>query len=282
MPPPTALRVMMGAERAALAAQIAEQRPDAQRSWGMVAPRALLLRRAGNPRKLRGYAEGSFAVQEEGAQVVALALGAQPGERVADLCAGHGGKTALLAEQVGATGHVTAVDLDERKLERVAPELQRQGLSEVPFAHAAIDLAAGIGELAAASFERVLVDAPCTGLGTLHRRPELLLRLGPGDPARMAELQAAILANAAKLVRSGGALAYAVCSPTAEEGAQVADRFERAHPDFVRYRGPWPDGIGRLQCDSDGILRVGPWLGDPEWGSPDAYQVVRWRRVPKS
>ena len=99
--PPLCVRVRGDVDREALVAELRAARPEASIALGELSPRAILLRRAGDPRKLPGFAEGRFVVQEEGAQLVALALGALPGERVADLCAGHGGKTMLLAEAVG-------------------------------------------------------------------------------------------------------------------------------------------------------------------------------------
>ena len=274
--PPIGLRVSAGRDIDAIATAIAAARPDAELARGL-APRALRVRRAGDPRGLPGYAEGDLSVQEEGSQLLALALGAEPGETVADLCAGHGGKTTLLAERVGPRGSITAVDVDERKLERIAPELARLGRSDVRVPTAAVDLGVGIGELAPASFDRVLVDAPCAGLGTLHRRPEILLRLTPDDLPRLGELQLRILEHAASLVRPGGVLAYSVCSPTRDEGALVAERFERLHGAFTRS----PDGPAartKIPADRDGILRLGPWLGDGAWGAPDAYQLVSWVR----
>ena len=133
----------------------------------------------------------------------------------------------------------------------------------------ALDLTVGTGGLDA-SFDRVLVDAPCTGLGTVHRRPELLLRLGPEDPARMAALQTRILTTAASLVRPGGLLVYAVCSPTDEEGRDVADALEERVAGLTRLPSSPGDPIS---ADEDGISRIGPWAE-----GADAYQVVRWTR----
>jgi 16S rRNA (cytosine967-C5)-methyltransferase len=120
------------------------------------------------------------------------------------------------------------------------------------------------------------VDAPCTGLGTLRRRPELLLRVGEGDPARLAELQVAILARAVRLVRPGGVLLYAVCSPTLAEGPEVAARLESEVPGLSR---EWDSGVLALDVapDADGVVRLGPWMGGEDADSPDAYQLVRWR-----
>jgi 16S rRNA (cytosine967-C5)-methyltransferase len=275
LPPPLALRLRAGVAAAELAAELRAARPQAEWTQGRVSPLALLLRRAGDPRALPGYEQGRFAVQEEGAQAVALCLGAEPGEAVADLCAGHGGKSALLAERVGVRGELLAVDVDERKLQRIGPELARLGLCDVPVQTRAIDLTVGVGGVAP-RFDRVLVDAPCTGLGTLRRRPELLLRLSQSDPERLAAVQLAILERAVRLVRPGGVLLYAVCSPTASEGPEVAARFESMTPGLRR---EWSDsGLAiAVEPDRDGVVRLGPWLGGVDADSPDVYQLVRWR-----
>jgi 16S rRNA (cytosine967-C5)-methyltransferase len=276
LPPPLALRVSASVSRDELGARLVAVRPGLELQPGQLSPHALLLRRAGDPRALPGYAEGEFCVQEEGAQVVACCLGALPGEVIADLCAGHGGKTVLLAEAVGRAGEVTAVDLDERKLERIPKELERLRLDSSRVSLRAIDLRVGLGGLTA-RFDRVLVDAPCTGLGTLRRRPELLLRVSETDPARLAQEQLAILRQAARLVRPGGVLLYAVCSPMPEEGAEVASRLEAELPSLARCRDAGDFGLPGLVPDPDGVLRLGPWLGGLDADSPDVYQVVRWR-----
>jgi 16S rRNA (cytosine967-C5)-methyltransferase len=228
---------------------------------GKLSPRAILVRGAGDPRALAGYAEGAFGVQEEGSQVLASLVGAQTGEHVADVCAGHGGKTAVLARAVGATGRVVALDLHQSKLDRIAPELKRLKIA-TPIETRAADLTVGTAGLAPGTFDRVLVDAPCTGLGTLARRPEILLRITPADPARMADTQRAVLRTAATLVRPGGRLVYAVCSPTAEEGAEVIRGFLSDTPNAAIVR---PDGV-----DEDGILRIGPWAD----ATTDAYTAA--------
>jgi 16S rRNA (cytosine967-C5)-methyltransferase len=218
IPPPIALRSRI--DRDALRARL---EGAGVRVENGLAPASLLVYGAGDPRKLPGYAAGDFAVQEEGAQLVALEVGARPGERIADLCAGHGGKTMLLAEAVGERGHVVAVDLHESKLEALERERERLGIAPV-IETEAIDLTVGLGGLPAESFDRVLVDAPCTGAGTIHRRPELLLRLEPADVARLAAVQTSILARALELAKPGGTVVYAVCSPFEAEGRGVVDR----------------------------------------------------------
>lgn len=244
LPPPIGLRVT--GDRDAFAAQI-----EGEVEKSALVPQGLAVRGVGDPRKLPGYAEGAFALQEIGSQRVVELLSVQPGERVADLCCGHGGKTLALAERVGAGGKVVAVDLYEEKLQRLELERQRLGVDESLIETHAIDLTRGLGGLEEASFDRVLVDAPCTGLGTIHRRPELALRLEPSDPARLGELQRTIVANAARLVRDGGTLALATCSAAYEEGLALEDAVD-GEPTFEQ---------------------IGPWLGE----ELDAYQVLVWR-----
>lgn len=169
----------------------------------------------------------SFYVQEEGSQALALALGVRPGERVLDVCAGRGQKTSLLAQALGPTGELVATDLHEAKLHELAQRFEALGLSEP--VRAAVDWSRGPGSVSG-SFDAILVDAPCTGIGTLRRRPDLLLRREPADLERLPELQRAILGNAARLLAPGGRLLYAVCSVLDEEGPQVVDALVAAEP----------------------------------------------------
>lgn len=160
----------------------------------------------------------SFYVMEEGSQALALALAVQPGERVLDTCAGRGQKTALLA-QTGPR-ELVATDLHDTKLDELGARFERLGLP-VP-TRAAVDWSRGPGSVTG-PFDAILVDAPCTGIGTLRRRPDLLLRRAPEDLQRLPELQRAILAHAAQLLAPGGRLVYAVCSVLVEEGSAVVD-----------------------------------------------------------
>jgi 16S rRNA (cytosine967-C5)-methyltransferase len=192
-----------------------------QAERGRASPRARIVQGVGDPRSLPGYAEGAFVVEEEGSQLVALAVGARPGERVLDACAGHGQKASLLAEAVGPTGTLWAADLHPEKLRRLVEEFARLHLPEP--ATAAVDWTVGSGAVPG-GFDRVLVDAPCSGTGTLRRRPEIALRLGPDDPERLAELAERILRAAARLARPGGRVVFAVCSVLGEEGEAVVAR----------------------------------------------------------
>ncbi|MGC4091010.1 MAG: transcription antitermination factor NusB [Polyangiaceae bacterium] len=185
------------------------------------AARTRRIERRGDPKQLPGYAEGAFVIQEEGAQLVGMLLGARPGERVLDACAGRGQKSSLLAEQVGPTGEVFACDLHPAKLSALASEFERLRL---PAARtAAVDWSVGVAAVPE-GFDRVLVDAPCSGTGTLRHRPEIVGRLGPEDPARLASLSESILRAAATRARPGGRVLFAVCSVLTAEGEAVVER----------------------------------------------------------
>ncbi|MGE0785175.1 MAG: transcription antitermination factor NusB [Sandaracinaceae bacterium] len=250
-PPPLGLRVTRGDPGAALEA-LRAARPDATFEASALVPGAILARGAGDPRALPGYAEGTLAVQELGSQRVAQQLGAEPGERIADLCCGHGTKTLSLAADVGERGSIDAVDLYEEKLAALEVERARLGIDPARVRTHAVDLTRGLGGLPEGGFDRVLLDAPCTGLGTVRRRPELMLRLREDDPARLGELQRALAENAKRLVRPGGVLLVATCSGTRAEGAALAEAIG-----------------GELDA-------IGPWLGEPM----DGYQTILWRRGP--
>ncbi len=172
-----------------------------------------------DPRRLAAVQQGRAVVQDEASMHVARATGAGPGERILDLCAGPGGKTTHLAGLVGPTGRVVAVELHEhraRLIERAAASLQ-----------VAVDVRVGdatdppLG--ADEKFDAVLVDAPCTGLGTGRRRPEIRWRRGPDDVAELAELQRRLLLAATRHLAPGGRLTYSVCTWTAGETDGVAD-----------------------------------------------------------
>lgn len=273
-PPSIDLRVRADVERDAVAESIGAAQPDAVVSPTMLSPYGLRISGAGDPRALPGYEEGAFAVQEEGAQLVGLLLEAQPGERVLDACAGRGGKTAQLVEAVGASGSVVATDLHEHRLEQISAELVRLRLDPARLEVACVDWTVGKGTVQG-EFDRVLVDAPCTGLGTLRRRPEILLRAGHDDAARMGETQRRVLETAASLVRPGGTLLYAVCSPLSDEGSGVMEHADLPGFDLQAGRA---SHLKSLYFGSDGGLDVGPWVpGAGTWA--DAYQVYMWVNV---
>ena len=168
---------------------------------------------------------GVIEVQDEGSQLLALLTGARRGEMVADFCAGAGGKTLALGAQMRNTGRLYAVDVSGHRLARLAPRLERSGLANVHAMQIAHERDERLDRLAG-KLDRVLVDAPCTGLGTLRRHPDLKWRQTEADLAALGLTQRAILAAAARLVKPGGHLVYATCSPLAAENEAVAGEFD--------------------------------------------------------
>lgn len=221
VPPPLGLSLRKGEDREAVLETLRRAAPDGVFEAGKASPRAILVRGAGDARRLPGAGE-SWIVQEEGAQVVALALGAKPGEKVLDACAGRGNKTWLLAGEVGPEGIVDAADLYSSKLDRLREGPAGLGARKT----FAVDWAARAGAIAdvPTDYDRVLVDAPCSGVGTLRRRPEIALQRTPEDVKRLSELQVAIARSAGTRVKDGGMLVFAVCSVLRDEAEEVVER----------------------------------------------------------
>jgi 16S rRNA (cytosine967-C5)-methyltransferase len=177
------------------------------------------------------FKNGAIEVQDEGSQVLAQILGAKRGEMVVDFCAGAGGKTLALGAQMRNTGRLYAFDVSEKRLAKLKPRLARSGLSNVHPVAIAHERDAKIKRLAG-KIDRVLVDAPCSGMGTLRRNPDVKWRQPPEAIGEMHDKQVAILDGAARLVKSGGRLVYATCSLLKEENDAVAAQFIETHPDF--------------------------------------------------
>jgi 16S rRNA (cytosine967-C5)-methyltransferase len=201
------------------------------------------------------YRDGSFAVQAEASQIVAHLLAPPPGATVVDCAAAPGGKSAHLAEIVGTKGRVIALDLNWTGLKQARSIAARLGHRNIQFARC--DTAAAL-PLRRHTFHYVLLDAPCTGLGTLREHPEIRWRLRPDDFARMAEVQARMLENAAALVAIGGVIVYAVCSLAPAEGEMVVSGFLTRHPEFGI-------DVDAIRCeplaeliDADGFMRTRP------------------------
>jgi 16S rRNA (cytosine967-C5)-methyltransferase len=174
---------------------------------------------------------GEIEIQDEGSQLVAMLVDARPGERVVDFCAGAGGKTLAIAAQMANKGHVVACDVLDKRLKRAAERFRRAGLHNIETRPLASETDRWV-KRHRASFDRVLVDAPCSGTGTWRRNPDARWRpLGPGLD-NLLPLQASILASAARLVKPGGRLVYATCSMLAEENEVQVGAFLAASPDF--------------------------------------------------
>jgi len=177
------------------------------------------------------FKEGAIEVQDEGSQVLAQLLGARRGEMVVDFCAGAGGKTLAIGAIMRNTGRLYAFDVSEKRLAKLKPRVARSGLSNVHPVVIAHERDAKVKRLAG-KIDRVLVDAPCSGMGTLRRNPDVKWRQQADGVGEMTEKQTAILDSAARLVKFGGRLVYATCSLLNEENDAIVEAFLAAHPDF--------------------------------------------------
>ncbi len=192
------------------------------------------LRIAGKPalNKSPAFLRGDFEVQDEGSQLLSMLLDAKRGEMIVDFCAGAGGKTLAIGAAMRSTGRLYAFDTSAGRLDAFKSRLARSGLSNVHPAAIAHERDDRVKRLSG-KIDRVLVDAPCTGLGTLRRNPDLKWRQNEKSVAEMAVIQAAILQSAARLLKPGGRLVYATCSVLPQENEAIAQAFSEANKDFV-------------------------------------------------
>ncbi|MCZ2406898.1 MAG: RsmB/NOP family class I SAM-dependent RNA methyltransferase, partial [Burkholderiales bacterium] len=181
--------------------------------------------------KLPAFVRGAIEVQDEGSQLLALLLDAKRGEMVVDFCAGAGGKTLAIGATMRSTGRLYAFDVSAHRLDALKPRLARSGLSNVHPAAIAHERDERVKRLAG-KIDRVLVDAPCSGLGTLRRNPDLKWRQSPQALAELVAKQTAILESAARLPKPGGRLVYATCSLLPQENEAIAEAFTQAHGDY--------------------------------------------------
>lgn len=183
--------------------------------------------------KLDAFARGAVEVQDEGSQLLALLTDARRGQMVVDFCAGAGGKTLALGAAMRNTGRLYAFDVSAHRLDNLKPRLARSKLSNVHPAAIAHERDDRVKRLAG-KIDRVIVDAPCSGLGTLRRNPDLKWRQSPQALAELTAKQAAILESAARLLKAGGRIVYATCSLLQAENEAIAEAFTAAHPGLRR------------------------------------------------
>lgn len=264
------LKAKVEAVQTELAAAGIQAVPTPYSPWG--------LRVQGKPalNKLEVFSRGDVEVQDEGSQLLVLLTGAKRGEMVVDFCAGAGGKTLALGAAMRNTGRLYAFDVSGHRLEKLKPRLARSGLSNVYPVQIAHERDERIKRLAG-KVDRVLVDAPCSGLGTLRRNPDLKWRQSPQAVAELQARQRAILDSAARLLKPGGRLVYATCSVLPEENEQVAQSFTEAHPEFrglgateALAQAKVPQAASLVQGDS---LRL--W---PHRHATDGFFAAVWER----
>ena len=266
-----------------------DKRADVQKELGKLSIKAVPtpfspwgLRIDGKPAltKLDAFTRGAIEVQDEGSQLLALLLDAKRGEMVVDFCAGAGGKTLAIGATMRSTGRLYAFDTSAHRLDALKPRLARSKLSNVHPAAIAHERDDRVKRLAG-KIDRVLVDAPCSGLGTLRRNPDLKWRQSPKSVEELTAKQTAILQSAARLVKSGGRLVYATCSVLPEENEAIAEAFSAANPDFeLQDAGPLLTGLKiegaeSLCAGSEGARYLRLW---PHRHATDGFFAAVWNR----
>ncbi|MFN4031365.1 MAG: RsmB/NOP family class I SAM-dependent RNA methyltransferase [Acidovorax temperans] len=267
-----------------------EKRADVQKELAQAAIKSVAtpyspwgLRIEGKPAltKLDAFTRGAIEVQDEGSQLLALLLDAKRGEMVVDFCAGAGGKTLAIGATMRSTGRLYAFDVSAHRLDALKPRMARSGLSNIHPAAIAHERDERIKRLAG-KIDRVLVDAPCSGLGTLRRNPDLKWRQSAKAVQELVVKQAAILDSAARLLKPGGRLVYATCSILPQENEAIAEAFTAAHPDFV----PLDAGevLGQLKVEQAASLCSGGETGTaylrmwPHRHQTDGFFAAVWAR----
>ncbi|MFO1279369.1 MAG: RsmB/NOP family class I SAM-dependent RNA methyltransferase [Burkholderiaceae bacterium] len=231
--------------------------------------------------RLDAFARGAIEVQDEGSQLLALLLEAGRGEMVVDFCAGAGGKTLAIGAAMRSTGRLYAFDTSAHRLDALKPRLARSKLSNVHPAAIAHERDERVKRLAG-KIDRVLVDAPCSGLGTLRRNPDLKWRQSPKAIEEMTVKQAAILQSASRLLKPGGRLVYATCSVLPQENEAIAQAFSAANPEFVPLQAR--DILAHAKVEHAADLCTGPLTGGeylrlwPHRHGTDGFFAAAWQR----
>ncbi|MDE3157040.1 MAG: 16S rRNA (cytosine(967)-C(5))-methyltransferase RsmB [Acidobacteriota bacterium] len=228
-----------------------------------------LVVRSGTPQRSPLAGRGLFVLQNEASQLVALFAESRPGARVLDACASPGGKTVVMADRMGGRGLLVAADRRPRRVQLLRRQLQAAGLGVIPIVQLDLLQPLPFG----AVFDQVLVDAPCSGLGTIRRDPDIRWRRTEQDLAAFAERQRQMLQAAADGVAPGGCLTYATCSSEPEENEAVASAFLAARPDFSPAAPPAVPGLETV-IDERGHLRT--W---PHRHGLEAFFAATFRRI---
>ncbi|MGV8074944.1 MAG: 16S rRNA (cytosine(967)-C(5))-methyltransferase RsmB [Syntrophobacteraceae bacterium] len=217
------------------------------------------------------YQNGWVQIQDEASQLISRLLSPQPGARVLDLCAGFGGKSTHMAAIMKNEGDILSVDMSAWKLEELKENAVRQGISIIRTE------ACNVLELdpdKSGKFDRVLLDAPCSGFGSLRRNPDIKWRRHPKDPYRFSRIQSDLLQHAAKFVSGGGILVYATCTMLSEENEEVAGKFEETHPQWS------PESAADFLPDKCGSMTDGAYFKSwPHRHGIDGFFGARWRKL---
>jgi 16S rRNA (cytosine967-C5)-methyltransferase len=222
------------------------------------------------------YLGGVFSLQDEASQLACLALDAQPGMRILDVCAAPGVKGTLVAELMGDRGRIVSVEINRARSVLIAENARRLGIHVLSAVTADITRPPFTSDR---TFDRVLVDPPCSGLGTIRRSPEIKWRLGPNDVASLVDGQRRILSAAAAFVRPGGALVYAVCTINPDEGAGIIGEFLGSRPDYHLEDLTPPAGAAYAGLIENGALLTSPDRFETDYARiPDGFYIARLKR----
>lgn len=246
--------------RAELLEELQARFPDAVAC--RFAPDGIVLGGRGDPGQDPAFLGGRMSLQDEASQLVVELLDPQPGDRILDTCAAPGTKTAAIAERLDGEGHVLALDRHPRRLKLVARGVRRLQIGGV--ATLERDATKSLEDLLehGGPFDRILVDAPCSGLGSLRRNPDARWRIQPRDLAELAVVQRAILESAAPVLRPGGSLVYSTCTLTREENDEVVRGFLATRSRWrIASREEAPASL-RALVDEGGVLRIWPHRHD--------------------
>lgn len=222
--------------------------------------------------ELPGFHQGLFQVQSEASQLVAHLLAPRPGERVFDACAAPGGKATHIAELMNDTGEVTALDLSARGIEKIRENSARLGLTSIRALRG--DASRDLPESFRSYFDRVLIDAPCSGLGTLRSNPEIKWHRNQSDVERLSGLQAKIVDRAASCLKPGGIMVYSTCTLTREENEQVVESFLETHRQFELQ-----DAAGYLPEQAKPMVQRSYFMALPHCHNTDGFFAARMRKV---
>jgi len=277
-PPHMSIRVnRLRADRGSLMEQLASAGLEPEPS--LLSEDGIVLRsRSGNIAASEWHERGLITIQDESSMVVAAVVAAEPGMRVLDCCAAPGGKTTHIAETMGDSGEVWANDIHEHKQALIASQVQRLGLKSVK---TLVSDAARLREkFPEAHFDRILLDAPCSGLGVIRRKPDIKWRKSAEEIRQLPELQHRLLEKAAALLKPGGALVYSTCTVETAENEAVVKRFLEEHPEFApdhQVSGLVPATLAPNVQPDIGAIRILPH----HFGSDGFFIARLWKSNPE-
>lgn len=257
-----------------LKTRIEKEIPHARVFYSDVSPDGLIVESAGNVADRIWYKDGLCTIQDESAMLVSYAVNPEPGANVLDMCAAPGGKATHMAELMGGRGVVEAYDLYEHRVQLIAKQAKRLNLPNVlPKQGDGRDLP----ERTDATFDYVLLDAPCSGFGVIRRKPEIKWRRTVKAVDQLVQLQAELLRSAARLVKPGGVLVYSTCTLESQENEEQIFRFLAEHPNYrldEKLKDILPEGVVQKASIGRGMVRI-----LPQYFHSDGFFISRLRRL---